>query len=118
MSEATATKHRRMRWSAEERVDWVEMLAKSGKPLREFCRENGLPPASLSLWRQRLRGAEPADEQGALVQVPTQLKSEVPAVNTVLTVRLPCGIELEVPVGTDAQWFAGILRALRRMLEP
>jgi transposase-like protein len=111
ISELSTPKRARVTWSTEERADWVRMFEKSGKSLTDFCRENDLPDATMSLWRRQLRGAEPAIEEPPLVEVTmpmTNLLVNRPA----LRARLPGGIELEVESGTDAQWLAGVLRAL------
>jgi transposase-like protein len=111
MSELSAPKRARVTWSAEERVDWVRMFEKSGKSVSDFCRENDLPPATLSLWRSQLRGPDTSVEESALVEVPLPPVS-VPTTSPALRAKLPGGIELEVACGTDAQWLAGVLRAL------
>src|ERR1700683_1825376 len=111
VSELSALKRARVTWSAEERVDWVRMFERSGKSLADFCRENDLPDATLSLWRRQLRGPEPATEESPLVEV-TMPASSSPLKRPALRAKLPCGIELEVESGTDAQWLAGVLRAL------
>ena len=36
--------------SAEEKAEWLRLLEESGKPLSEFCRANGLPGSSASLY--------------------------------------------------------------------
>jgi hypothetical protein len=119
MSELSTVKRQRVSWSAEERMDWVKMFEASGKPMSEFCRENGLAEATLSLWRKLMRVPDSAGEPSALVQIPaTQIKSPAapPAMmpdGAALKLRLPCGIELDVAVGTDAQWLAGVVRALQ-----
>ena len=118
MTESSIAKRQRVTWSPEERVDWVRMFENSGKAVSEFCRENGLPESTFALWRKQLRGPESGGEAGALVQIATApLESTAPITPTAdgagVKVRLPCGIEFEVTAGTDAQWFAGIVQALR-----
>jgi transposase-like protein len=118
MNEPSTAKRQRVAWSAEEKVDWVRMFEKSGQAVSEFCRGNGLPESTFALWRKQLRGPEIGGEDGALVQIATtQLRSAAPIAPAVecagLKVRLPCGVEIDVATGTDAQWFAGIVHALR-----
>ena len=111
MSELLTQKRQRVTWSADERVDWVRLFEKSGKSVSDFCRENDLPPATLSLWRSQLRGPETSVEESALVEVPLP-PVDAPPRSPALRAKLPGGIELEVACGTDAQWLAGVLRAL------
>lgn len=104
-------------WSAAERAEWLALFERSGKPLSEFCRENDLPEATLSLWRRQLReGGEPAGEDGSFVEVPVaQFNAAVGRSEAVaaVTVRVPGGLTLEVAAGTDALWLASVLRALQ-----
>jgi transposase-like protein len=57
-------------WTAEERVDWVNIFERSGKTVAKFCRDNGLADATLSLWRRQLRGPSPEErEAGGFIEV-------------------------------------------------
>jgi transposase-like protein len=111
MNESIAPKRQRVNWSAEERVDWVRMFEKSGKSVAEFCRENDLPEATLSLWRSKVRGPETPADESVLVEVPLP-PVVVPRKGMALRARLPGGIELQVASGTDAKWLATVVRAL------
>lgn len=73
MNEMTTTKRQRRWFSAEERARWVELFERSGKSVREFCRENAVDAVgspSLSRWlRQRHAGAGRKRKEGSLVEV-------------------------------------------------
>jgi len=118
MNELLTAKRQRVKWSAEERVDWVRMFDKSGKAVSEFCRENDLPEATLSLWRKQLRGAETPAAESSFVEVPPAKLSAAVGTDKVvpsvaITVRLPGALSLEVTAGTDVAWLAGVVRALQ-----
>jgi hypothetical protein len=119
MSELSTPKRQRVSWSADERADWVRMFEASGISLSDFCRENDLPDATLSLWRRQLRGPDVSVESGALVEIPTtpvknlSAGKDIVADSPALRVRLRGGIELDVVSGTDARWLAGVVRALQ-----
>jgi transposase-like protein len=46
---------RRKRWSAKEAGKVVREAERSGKPLREFCRQHGLEYERLARWRRKLK---------------------------------------------------------------
>lgn len=49
MAEALMKPRTRISWSAEEKREWSSLFDRSGKSVAEFCRDNDLPPATLSL---------------------------------------------------------------------
>jgi len=90
--------------------------------VREFCRENDLPEATLALWRKQLRGQEVPADASLFVEVPSaklsaaagEVKIDPASVAVgVITVRLSGAVSLEVAAGTDAAWLAGVVRALQ-----
>jgi transposase-like protein len=104
----------RVSWTAAEKADWLALYEKSGQSVSEFCRANDLAPASLSLWRSQQRGEVEAvseDENGALVELPAAALIGAPTA-TVARMRLPRGIRLEVPTGTDPAWLGVVLKSL------
>lgn len=112
----TAPKARtRCVWTPEERAAWLSMFEASGKTVAEFCRENGLAEATLSLWRRKPREAADTDGNGALVEIPlAAVKANVPAAleQRGVQIRLGNGIELDVEPGTDLEWLTALLRGL------
>ena len=119
LTEATqpAAKPRtRVNWTAAEKADWLALYEKSGQSVSEFCRTNDLPPATLSAWRSQQKtgvtvGAD--DEPSTLVEIPAA--SLVGGrLNAVVRMRLPSGVRIEVPSGTDPVWFSALLSALLR----
>jgi len=41
----------RVNWTPAELAKWLALFEKCGQSVSELCRENDLPPATLSLWR-------------------------------------------------------------------
>ena len=124
MTETAGAKRSRITWSPEERAEWLWLFEQSGKNAAEFCRDNGLSPATLWLWRSQM--PEVIDEpSGALVEViprltpPSRPTSPVAAAKSVSSdravVQLPSGWQVDVPVGTDATWLRDLLQALASM---
>ena len=122
MTETAGEKRTRITWSPEERAEWLWLFEQSGKTAAEFCRSNGLSPATLSLWRSQL--PEPIDEPaGGLVEVkpilqsppPAPAPASVPARHTTdgrAVAQLPSGSRIEVPIGADAAWLRELLQTL------
>ena len=113
MTESPLVKPRtRCTWSASEKAEWLALFERSGQCLAEFCRDNGLSPATLSFWRTRALGRSDASEEGALVELPqAALGSSSGSVPDVI-VRLHSGVQLQIPPGTDPAWLAELLRSL------
>jgi transposase-like protein len=106
----------RVSWSPEERAEWLRLFEQSEQTAAEFCRDNGLSPATLSLWRQQ--AAEDENTDSALVQVSPDLVSALAqapaqaASTPSLSVTLPSGLRFEVPMGLDTAWFGQLLQSL------
>jgi transposase-like protein len=104
----------RCAWTPDEQAAWMRLLEESGKGLAEFCRENGLPESTMSLWRKRLRQptADARDEEFIEVSLPT-----APGVGamreTTATIRFGREVALEVPIGADPAWIAELVCRLR-----
>lgn len=98
-------------WTPEERAEWLRLLEESGKPLSEFCRENGLPESTVSLWRKQLRDpTSTSDSEFIEVPLPSRTAiSDAPR----LTIRIG-DVAVEATAGTDAAWLAELVRQLRR----
>lgn len=71
-SELLGAKRQQVTCSADERVACVQMYEKGSKSVSDFCRENDLPDATLSLWRRQLRGPSETSlgEDGGIVELP------------------------------------------------
>ena len=114
MTESVLTKPRaRVNWSAAEKAEWLRLFADSGQCAAEFCRDNDLSPATLSLWRQQ-QTAESGTEVPALVEVPAEIvraAALLTASPAQVTVSTPGGLRFEVPVGIDAAWLGSLLRS-------
>jgi transposase-like protein len=118
ISTAAAATPRRTRcvWSPAERAEWLALFERSGKSPSEFCRENDLAEATLSLWRRQQRhGEEGAAEDGGFVEIPVaRLSAPVEHTEGVpaLIVRAG-GMTFEFAAGTDPAWLARVLRAVQ-----
>lgn len=100
----------RVTWSTQERAEWLRLFQQSGQTAAEFCRDNGLSPATLSVWRQQL----PDVSETSLVELPREaLELSEPSPSTaVVSVTLPSGLRFDVPSGIDMTWFGQLLQAL------
>lgn len=103
----------RCQWAPHERAEWVALFEKSGQTALEFCRDNDLAPATLSLWRAQLPGSPGECDDGALVEIalPT-LSAPGPLSTPAVTMQLPGGVQLQILAGTDPTWLSALLRAL------
>ena len=104
----------RCTWTAAERAEWLALFEQSGKTLAEFCRDNGLAPATLSFWRTHLQGKAPAGDAAALVEVSRTTLSTIgacAAVPALVILQLRGGLRLEIPPGTDPVWVGELVRA-------
>lgn len=121
MTETVGAKRSRITWSPEERAEWLWLFEQSGKSSAEFCRDNDLSPATLSLWRSQM--PEVIDEpSGSLVEITSALTSAPAATSASVAppapaaeravVQLPSGWRIEVPVGADARWLNELLQAM------
>jgi Transposase len=103
----------RVTWSAAERAEWLRLFHESGQTAAEFCRENGLSPATLSIWRQQLPEAGTIGE--CLVELPRAALSPTPPPDRstpACSVTLPSGLRFDVSEGIDMVWFGQLLQAL------
>src|SRR5689334_20807718 len=109
-AEAAASKARtRIVWTLAERTEWLRMFAASGKTPSEFCRENELPEATLSLWRRQQREGACLAEEAGFVEVALPPMSLMRTSAAAVTLHLPSGISLEIAAGTDAKWLATLV---------
>jgi transposase-like protein len=118
---------RRRQWTAAERTACLRAFAATGQSVTAFCRERGVPRATLTLWRwtasASTAAARPADGAGtrfARVEVvthpaPRAITSAAPPapVELTLVLRTPDGVEAVV-TGLDAAAVA----VLRGVLAP
>jgi transposase-like protein len=121
MLEPLKSKRRtRVNWTAQERAEWLELFAKSGRSIAEFCSENELPKSTLANWLRR--EGEAAQPNGSeLVELPravvTSVVAEEPRITSGngVTLQFPGGAWLRIDTGTDpawlGQWLPGLLTA-------
>jgi transposase-like protein len=113
-SAPTTTKPRgRVNWTSAERAEWLELYKQSGQSVSEFCRANDLPPATLSLWRQRQAGASEPAPEGKLVEISgVALNTLPPAATAAVSLQLRNGATLQIAPGTDPVWLGSLVSAL------
>jgi hypothetical protein len=113
-SEVVTAPRRRVTWTPEERAEWVELFKRSGQSAAEFCRDNGLSPATLSFWLRQQQSPEDfsAEPIGGLVEIPLP-RFPVPPSGPAVVVQLPSGARLEVSAGADVTWVGQLFRALQ-----
>lgn len=112
MSDVLTKPRTRVMWSAEERAEWLTLFEASGQTAADFCRDNDLPQATLSYWVRQSQ--EPQACESTVVEIPRELLAATPMARAEVpvSVLLPSGVRLEVPVGTDAGWLGQLLRSL------
>ena len=86
--------------------------------LREFGEKRGIPPSTLSWWRQVFRRANEeegnsAAAENAVVFTEVPKPSNVPRTSAVLEIVLPSGHLVRVPAGADTGTLRRVLQALR-----
>jgi transposase-like protein len=113
-SAPTTTKPRdRVKWTAAERAEWLELYKQSGQSVSEFCRANDLPPATLSLWRRQQVGASEPALKGRLVEISVAaLNTPPPAAAAGVSLQLRNGATLQIVPGTDPVWLGSLVSAL------
>ena len=91
---------------------------RSGLTLREFGEKRGIPPSTLSWWRQVFRRANEeegnsAAAENAVLFTEVPKPSNVPRTSAVLEIVLPSGHLVRVPAGADTGTLRRVLQALR-----
>jgi transposase-like protein len=101
------TAGRRRRHSSRERALLLARFESSGGTAAEFCRRNGVHPATFSCWRKsagcRSAFAEVRVSEGALPK----------AGALQVTIHVPGELCVEVPAGIDPRWIAEVIAGLR-----
>ncbi len=91
---------------------------RSGLTLREFGQQRGIPPSTLSWWRQVFRRAgeekmNRAATENAVVFTEVPKPAKVPRTPSVLEIVLHSGHVVRVPAGVDTDTLQRVLQALR-----
>lgn len=102
----------RVNWTPAERAEWLALFEKSGQSVTEFCRSNGLPSATLSLWRQQQAAAGTTADGGELVEIESSTLLAATGVKYLVTIRVPGGIAIDVSAGADPKWLGTLLKQL------
>jgi transposase-like protein len=106
---STSKSRARVNWTAAERIEWLALFEKSDQTVAEFCRANGLPPATLSYWRQQQGAGADGDE---LVEIAGAAVLNATGSKPLVTIRLPGGIALEVSAEADPVWLGSLVKNL------
>ena len=97
------------RASESRRVYWRGVISRqktSKQSIAEFCRDEGISPASFYSWRRRLRS------ESTPHFVPLPIAASVP--EACFKVRLPGGVEVVVPAGFDSSSLERLLETVLR----
>lgn len=97
---------------SSKRVVWAEWIAareRSGESAAAFCRRHGLKYAQWRYWQRALRGVDVPPHAPALV--PVQVAAPV-ATGARLTVVLPDGVQVQVPLGVAVAEVVALVRGL------
>ena len=91
---------------------------RSGLTLREFGQQRGIPPSTLSWWRQVFRRAGEAEVNGAAAEKPVVFTevpqpAKVPRTASVVEIVLHSGHMVPVSAGADTDTLQRVLQALQ-----
>ena len=103
--------------SSERQRYWQDLIHQqqhSGLSIAAFCRQHDLSQPSFYAWRARLTNELPQMNSTAISFVPLSLPASRPAI---FTVRLPNGVQLDVPSDFDEAALTRLVRVVR-ILEP
>lgn len=98
--------------SCEQWRQIVEDYEASGIGAAEFARREGLNPNTFSWWRSELRRRTP-DVRGERLTLVGLTASSPRTLAEPVVLRLPDGLELCVPVGTEPDWVGRLADVLR-----
>ena len=100
--------------SANPKADeWAERIAaqqRSGRPVKQFCKEQGLTEYSFYAWRKRLQDQAPV--RFALVE--RSARRQERSAEPVLELVLATGERLRIGAGVDITTLRTVLDVLRR----
>lgn len=99
--------------SRERRRYWEHLLSQqqhSGLSIAAFCRQRDLSQPSFYAWRTRLTNEAPHKNSPAISFVPLPLPA---ARSASFTLRLPSGVQLDVPSDFDEAALARLMRVVR-----
>ena len=115
------------RWSERQAAEVIEAIGRSGEPLSEFCRRNGLQYERVARWRRKLEARRQKPSGGPLL-LPVRLIQDERLLDPECGSRLEPGegswsMELEhgelrvrVSEGTSDRLLHAVLRAARAEL--
>jgi len=99
---------KRRRYRRAEKEALLAAFVRSGVSASQFCRTQGLHPATFSVWRKVVRNGS---SSFAEVRV-TEPGSSV-ATARAITIHLRQEVCVEVPVGLDPIWLGRVLQVLQ-----
>lgn len=86
------------RGGLSKRAEWRKRVGRyrgSGRTVAGFCEQEGISTASFYAWRKRLRGTKTAGKDGAR---PAFKPVRLPPAGTPMSIHLPGGVWVEVPM--------------------
>ena len=110
MNEIERAKHSTRRRNAHEWAQRLQQFDANGQQPKDFCRDQGLAPSTLSYWRRRLCKAETGISEKLIEVRPAAVR--VGLGSCAMRIALQGGIWMEIDEGTAAGWVAGVVRAL------
>lgn len=102
----------RLNWTPAERAEWLALFEKSGQSVTEFCRANDLPLATLSLWRQQQAVAGTVTMGDELVEIASSTLLAATGTKSLVTIRMPGDIAIDVSAETDPKWLGALVKHL------
>ena len=89
----------------------------SGLSQADYCRQQGLNSKTFSVWARRCQQDLSMDNKDAPLEIiPIQVTATVPDAPTqtqaCMTLRFPCGEELELSTAVSPRWLAELLQCL------
>lgn len=110
---ANGRRGKRRRWTVAEKAGHVADFAALGLTQAEFCRREGLSPATFSLWWRQVQGrSERPVGDGSKQTFAEVVLAPVTGSAQPVVIHGSGGMKVEVAVGTDPVWLAHLLKAL------
>lgn len=100
----------RRRYRRAEKEALLASFVRSGVNAAQFCRAQGLHPATFSAWQKAMRTGS---SSFAEVRVTEPTPSSPLVTGAAITIHLPQEVCLEVPEGLDPVWLGRVVQMLK-----
>ena len=101
---------KRRRYRRAEKEALLASFVRSGLNAAQFCRTQGLHPATFSAWQKARRTGS---SSFAEVRVTEPTPTSALVAGAAITIHLPQEVCLEVPVGLDPVWLGRVVQVLK-----